>query len=125
MSSPLIPLFPSAICSSPAASLNHRARSGTYRWFTTVVFLNILSCTTLTSFTLKSLLFDKSTGQRASAANFTLTHDTRVSAAPCSTMNYVYTVLPHSHVQAHGSFESFSINKIFGTNIVHFRFLSI
>lgn len=55
---PMTPLFSSsisAICSSPAAHLNRRAPSGTYRWFTTVVCLNILSCTPLTHFTLKSL----------------------------------------------------------------------
>lgn len=77
------PLFcstTSAICSSPAAYQNCRALSGIYRWFTTVVCLNILSCTPLTSFTLKSLPFsDKSMGQPGSAGNFTLTHDTRVS----------------------------------------------
>lgn len=86
------PLFcstTSAICSSPAAYQNCRALSGIYRWFTTVVCLNILSRTPLTSFTLKSLPFsDKSMGQPGSAGNFTLTHDTRVSAARCRMMNY-------------------------------------
>lgn len=60
---PMIPLFLTAICSSTAASQNHWGLSGTYRWFTTVVCLNILSCTTLTGFTLKSLLvFHKTMG---------------------------------------------------------------
>lgn len=86
------PLFcstTSAICSSPAAYQNCRALSGIYRWFATVVCLNILSRTPLTSFTLKSLPFsDKSMGQPGSAGNFTLTHDTRVSAARCRMMHY-------------------------------------
>ena len=53
---PMTPLFSSstsAICSSPAAHLNWRAPRGTYRWFTTVVCLNILSCTPLTCFNLE------------------------------------------------------------------------
>lgn len=41
-----------------------RVRAGACRWFTTVVCLNILSCTPLTHFTLKSLpCSDKSMGQ--------------------------------------------------------------
>lgn len=86
------PLFcstTSAICSSPAAYQNCRALSGIYRWFTTVVCLNILSRTPLTSFTLKSLPFsDKSMGQPGSAGNFTLTHDTRVSVGWCIMHNF-------------------------------------
>lgn len=65
-------------------------RVGTYRWFTTVVCPNILSCTPLTHLTLKS-----SHRARVCAGRFTLTHDTQVSAALCSIMHYVSVLSPH------------------------------
>jgi len=86
--SPWPPLFSSgtsAICSSPAARLNCRAPSGTYRWFTTVVCLNILSCTPLNHFTLKSLVSLIRARARCASAG----HDTWVSAALCSMMHNV------------------------------------
>lgn len=65
---------------------------GAYRWFTTVVCPNILSCTPLTRLTFKS---SACTGPDC-AGRFTLTHDTQVSAALCSIIHYV--LLPSLHV---------------------------
>lgn len=67
-------------------------RVGAYRWFTTVVCPNILSCTPLTRLTFKS---SPCTGPEC-AGRFTLTHDTHVSAALCSIIHYVS--LPSLHV---------------------------
>lgn len=67
-------------------------RVGAYRWFTTVVCPNILSCTPLTRLTFKS---SPCTGPEC-AGRFTLTHDTQVSAALCSIIHYV--LLPSLHV---------------------------
>lgn len=67
-------------------------RVGAYRWFTTVVCPNILSCTPLTRLTFKS---SPCTGPEC-AGRFTLTHDTQVSAALCSIIHYVS--LPSLHV---------------------------
>lgn len=67
-------------------------RVGAYRWFTTVVCPNILSCTPLTRLTFKSR---PCTGPKC-AGRFTLTHDTQVSAALCSIIHYVS--LPSLHV---------------------------